>query len=105
MFTSQLIFDTVLAHLRNQGQRSYDGHMCLYRGPDGLQCAAGCLIPDDLYVPEMEGKSFANPIFDGFLGEFRSLIFDLQCVHDKSDIWEESFKAVADNHHLEYQSV
>ena len=36
--------------------------MCVYRGNSDpaseKRCAAGCLIPDDLYDPMMEGKSF-----------------------------------------------
>jgi len=33
---------------------------CMYRGPNGTRCAAGQLIPDDLYSPDMENKPFAE---------------------------------------------
>lgn len=54
----QEIYDKVKAHLLTQGKKSEAktiSGQCLYRSPDGLQCAAGCLIPDELYDPEMEG--------------------------------------------------
>lgn len=28
---------------------------CLYRGPNGMKCAAGHLIPDEKYKPKIEG--------------------------------------------------
>lgn len=28
---------------------------CLYRTPEGNKCAVGCLIPDEVYTPDMEG--------------------------------------------------
>lgn len=62
MKTTQEIFDTVARHLLTQKARSeclidFDGEMakgCAYRTPDGLMCAVGCLIPDDLYDPIIE---------------------------------------------------
>lgn len=46
--TNQEIFDTCLTHLRAQGRRSIDpiSGFCVYRGPDGLKCAIGALIPN-----------------------------------------------------------
>lgn len=49
-------FDTVLACLRKQGRPSINADgACLYRGPDGLKCALGHLIPDATYKPWFEG--------------------------------------------------
>jgi hypothetical protein len=65
MLTAQQIFDRVLTHLRTQGQAArhvYDGGTsCRYRleqdnGPT-LSCAVGCLIPDDVFEPGIEGSS------------------------------------------------
>ena len=50
----QEIFDTVAQHLLTQGEKATDGVTCRYRTPSGLKCAVGCLIPDELYKPEME---------------------------------------------------
>jgi hypothetical protein len=54
--TKQELFDFVLAAIRKQGRPSMNGAHCMYRAADGARCAAGHLIPDDLYDPEMEGK-------------------------------------------------
>lgn len=32
------------------------GAACAYRGQNGSKCAVGCLIPDELYSPDMEDK-------------------------------------------------
>lgn len=54
--TQQEIFDAVLGHLRKQGKASVnDMDLCQYRGPGGASCAVGCLIPDELYDPLIEG--------------------------------------------------
>ena len=60
----QEIFDTIVAHLRNQGKKAANGStvegrgqlQCKYRSDDGLKCAVGYLIPDDRYAKEMEGQ-------------------------------------------------
>lgn len=58
--TKQEIFDRVATHLLTQGRRSDadDGEgkrECLYRGPNGLKCAVGCLIADEHYTVAVEG--------------------------------------------------
>lgn len=55
--TKNEIFNKVATHLLKQNKRSENevgGSTCLYRGPYGLKCAAGVLIPDDVYEPRME---------------------------------------------------
>lgn len=68
MMTDQEIFDKVTTHLLKQNQASrhssLDGRAlsaCMYRGPDGLKCAVGALIPDgvfDKYIADAD--SFLN---------------------------------------------
>ena len=63
MRTAQELFDTAIIHLRKQGQKSVSmdyapGYTCRYRSPEGLKCPIGVLIPDTVYKPEMEEKSF-----------------------------------------------
>ena len=56
-YTSQGIFDFVVPRLAVQGKRSRrseDSSLCSYRGPNGLKCAVGHLIPDSLYKKEMD---------------------------------------------------
>jgi hypothetical protein len=108
----QEIFDKVVTHLRKQGQpaKNEDGE-CQYRTEDGLMCAVGCLIPDNLYREQFEGylieDLFANNIaIQSFLGvENENLLAELQIIHD--DIapkkWEDHFQIVASNYQLEYK--
>jgi hypothetical protein len=60
--TRREIFETVKNHLLTQGKKAWvfqddpdQPGPCLYRTDDGLRCAVGCLIPDELYDPRMEG--------------------------------------------------
>lgn len=53
-YTKQQIFDQVARAIIAQGKPSVDDTHCLYRAPDGSKCAAGHLIPDDEYSPDME---------------------------------------------------
>lgn len=101
----QEIFDTVAKHLFTQGVQSIeeDTGRCLYRGPNGTMCAAGALISDELYVPEIEGYGVwtlcDDPLdrhtdkFDGFviptwMKEHAGLVSALQGVHDAESNWE-----------------
>ena len=85
---AQEIFDKVMGHLRKQGERSINNNdACLYRGPGSLQCAIGCLIPDELYSSQMERLSLS--IVHGILsraGIFEKSAFpllrDLLTLHD-----------------------
>ena len=46
MYTNQEAFDKVVTHLVAQGKPSMDGLDCCYKGPDGMKCAVGCLLPN-----------------------------------------------------------
>lgn len=54
--TDQEIFDKVARAIKAQGRGSSSGGYCRYRGPDGTKCAAGHLIPDEMYSPSMESQ-------------------------------------------------
>ena len=62
--TKREMFDRVKAHLLKQNEKAMveteDGIACRYRGPEGLTCAIGCLIPDDEYVGTFEGHPPAS---------------------------------------------
>jgi hypothetical protein len=117
----QEIYDKVKAHLLAQGKPSKnDSGDCLYRGNDGYKCAAGCLIPDELYVPKMEGQKFSSlcrswsisghdPIM--FMAFFRfegaddrrvKLIDELQRIHDDvvPELWYGYLKLAAVHYNL-----
>ena len=92
--TNQDAFDRAMLHLLNQG------HSCVtasgqarYRGPRG-KSVIGALIPDELYVPSMEGKKVQQLLtatgseYDALrerLGSVTpSLLDELQDLHDRS---------------------
>jgi hypothetical protein len=66
MMTNQEVFDKVAIHLLTQNKKSIhpksSGNIgtCLYRGPDGLKCAVGAMIPDELYSPTFEGLTISD---------------------------------------------
>lgn len=52
---NQEAFDKAVSGVLKQASKSFDfDHGCRYRGPNGLKCAVGHLIPDEIYKPEME---------------------------------------------------
>lgn len=118
--TNQEIFDTVYRHLLSQGKRAKteDGD-CVYRTEDGAKCAVGCLIPDELYMSDIETASaelaalgvrdgarerFLGEIFDeiGIPKESAYLLGALQGVHDHEhpDEWQQALEFVAEKYGL-----
>ena len=82
--TLQELFNKVSLHLLTQGQMSLNADgLCAYRGENGLMCAAGVLIPDEAYTPNMETLRWST-LVDRHLIEnkFRNEINELQNIHD-----------------------
>lgn len=94
--SKQEVFDKVALHLLKQNERSVEVSKpdalpgCMYRGKDGLMCAAGALIPDELYDANFEGNTINSVLADNYRlrGLFQQevldspLLEDLQCLHD-----------------------
>jgi len=93
--TMQETFDKVATHLLTQNKKSgvtiETRFNCMYRGPNGLMCAIGCLIPDELYDSEMDcGDGMtADTLLETYFPLkqiFRNLplgfLKDLQALHD-----------------------
>ena len=112
--TSQQVFDQVVDHLRKQGKQAYDyvNDACAYRvmSSDGevLKCAAGCLIGDDEYTPEMDNND-AGTAWEALVERgqapdaHKGLIWQLQRVHDGNFFeWETGFAEVASTYDLTY---
>lgn len=109
--SKQEIFTRVAVHLLRQGEPSMNSGQCQYRGPNGLKCAVGVLIPDELCTPSfLEFENGAGVmsadvqkalITAGVLREddFASFIFlrDLQIIHDTCPPtdWQEGLGALA----------
>lgn len=106
--TKQQVFDTVAKHLLTQMQQSTSGKFetpCLYRGPNGLKCAAGVLIGDDEYCEEMELNSWNELVKHGLVpNEHKNLIHTLQGIHDcvPPDAWHNQLKNTAKDLGLEF---
>ena len=109
--TSQEVFDQVVTHLRQQGEKSISNvipHQCLYRykKEDGttLKCAAGCLISDEEYVAKrMEGSCWLD-LHKMTPHRHEGLIHSLQVCHDDNEVrdWEQKFQLIADEFNLTY---
>lgn len=83
---AQGIFNTVVLHLAQQGGPAIDlnGH-CAYRTNNGRKCAAGVLLSDDDYKPEMENRTACTAEVGPFLPTGHlSLIRRLQMAHDNA---------------------
>ena len=89
------IYNQIMTGLKEQGEPSIGessitgSTICFYRlGKNGktLKCAAGQIIPDDKYSPQMENISFdgVNIKFNlGFSAAEANLISILQRMHDQ----------------------
>ena len=87
--TKQDIFNIVANGMLKQGKKSEDrgSSSCLYRGPNGLKCAIGMLMPDNLYDSIMEGQSASESDVMKTLNvpntvAFADFLDNLQGVHD-----------------------
>lgn len=125
MLTAQQVFDISAKHLLTQKKKSAkfgdDGWQdaCMYRGPDGLKCAAGpfvideivnlkdrsaainesswCFVPDDYLIPELKDCRKKH----------EALIQSLQAVHDNNHPmrWFHELLKVAIDHGLSDEIV
>ncbi len=85
---AQELYDFVVAAIVKQGRPSVgDNDRCLYRGPDGLKCAAGHVIPDSMYSKKMEsldvGRLSELNLIPESLFPHKKLLKNLQEDHDE----------------------
>ena len=111
--SDQEAFDRVVEHLYTQKKRSLiNDHAkdCCYRNPNGLKCAIGALIPDELYNPRMDTDGECGPSMSvsRLLREFPELeehvpfdlAFQLQEAHDS--LWtREDLASLAESRGLD----
>jgi hypothetical protein len=114
--THQEIFNKVARHLLVQNKEAMDDKLtCMYRNDDGLKCAIGCLIPDELYTPDIEGTGindgggdevWAILVQAGFnKEEDEELLSALQWLHDGQppETWRERLRYMAAEFKLEFR--
>ena len=106
----QQIFDKTASHLLKQGIQSTleDDDTCAYRGQDGSMCAVGCLINNDAYRWNLEGKPVTCKKVQKALrnsgiefdadGQVMHLLTMLQMIHDTKEEgdWASSLGELAD---------
>lgn len=101
--TPQQVFDHVATHLLIQNARSVKNGHCMYRSPEGLKCAAGCIIADDEYNEGMEDVVWRMLVRKEIVPEAHmELIIDLQYCHDDYEpkSWKRKLKEIARYHNL-----
>lgn len=103
----QEVFDKVAAHLLQQKEKSMTMGRCMYRSANGLKCAIGCLIPDDLYESSIENTPvYELPYFIikhiGCEWEDLSFLSVLQKIHDcvEPEKWREELIKLAEEKDL-----
>jgi hypothetical protein len=99
----QEMFNFVATHLLTQKCRSkeFENGTCMYRGPGGLKCAVGALIPDAIYDRAFEGESAVSlierfPEVKQYIPDV-DLAQDLQYIHDDvpTEQWLTALKELA----------
>lgn len=90
--TPQEVFDISASHLLKQGKRSVKPgtNQCMYRGPDGMKCAAGVFLTDNFAINgHAEGCSWHALTIsaNGVPKTNEGLITQLQLVHDGAAEW------------------
>ena len=97
--TPQEIFNFVIQHLTEQGERAEDSTgICAYRGRNKTMCAVGCLIPDEFYSPHIEEMGLEQILIEhenslsmkyvlDLINSHNNLLSSLQCFHDNCSVW------------------
>lgn len=109
--TKQEIFDKVVQHLLTQGVKSMDEvhGWCMYRGPNGIKCAVGALITDEVYTDDIENEP-AAALFSAYRRvleesgidpdsqETEQLLVALQDIHDREQCgqWRINLESLAE---------
>lgn len=104
--SAQEVFDWIVSNLLAQGHRSVgivegdraDILTCVYRSPEGYKCAAGWVIADDEYRPEMENTAWVCLAEQGVVpSDHAALIGHAQTIHDTEipEDWPNNFTRLA----------
>lgn len=127
MRTKQEIFDIVGPGLLTQGIRSEiyrEGGglpVCAYRGPEGRKCAAGMIMPDEVYSADFENETVKNlpeyvligmGIYETGAAPVREhetirFVARFQNLHDnyRPEDWAEGLKGIASDNTLSTESI
>lgn len=86
----QQIYEKIRAHFLTQGQKATNNGFCVYRGPNNIKCAVGCLITDEAYDTALENNSVSAKNVQEALSksgiimnaDTYAFLSDAQSVHD-----------------------
>jgi hypothetical protein len=99
--TTEEVFEYIKHHLLTQMKKCVDDKgLCLYRNEQGLKCAAGCLIPDDMYNSNFEYEKWSALVRQQFApADHKQLIQRMQYIHDDTPVsdWELVLNEVGSN--------
>lgn len=104
----QEIFDKVCAHLLTQMKRSVDCRgLCVFRNSEGLKCAVGGIIPDEIYDSAFEHEDLITELIGErhlFSKKYIGLLRKLQEIHDldEPENWERELEIYANIHRLKF---
>lgn len=103
------LFNIVFTHLLAQGKRAEEDGDCQYHAPQGLMCAAGCLILPQHYSEDMEQENAdslrvlkgiqASQNMSEDEGHIAApLLLKLQKIHDQiaPEHWEDKLEELRD---------
>ncbi len=99
--TKQEVLDFIASNLLRQNKKSFHSGNCAYRGKDGCKCAAGFLIPDEEYTPDMEGRGWRTLTSEFFprVAENTNywMVAAMQSIHDQfpPEEWEGQLRTLA----------
>lgn len=107
---NQQAFNMAAAHMLKQMAVSNNSEGCAYRGPRGLKCAVGALIPDSLYSEEYEGAAIHalvekhKTLRTHFQNVSHELLQSLQRLHDCKPpcVWRKNLDRLAKKYNLEF---
>jgi hypothetical protein len=117
--TDQKAFNKAAKHLLTQRKKSQfpysagKGVVCAYRGPDGLKCAIGCLIPNKLITDDIETQDIQTAlsrspgIRELFDGCSFGVLDGLQIVHDSFPVgsWAKQLKLLGEKYSLDISVI
>jgi len=120
----QEVFDKVARHLLEQGEPCLDRDgrfqtICKYRNSAGQKCAVGCLITNEAYDPDIEGRGVQTPevcaalvksgidvftVEDRFIQSGMNMLRELQNMHDNcsSYDWKNQLMRIAALHDVNF---
>jgi hypothetical protein len=101
--SKQTLFNKVVRHLLTQKAKSMLADACCYRSPDGLKCAAGCLLPDNFDFKKYNSLPWYDLVdCDLVDSNHEELISALQDIHDTAEVenWPAHLSNLSEKHNL-----